>query len=204
MLKRVTFTGIDQWTKPEALSALCRDYPFVEFAMRLAESPNDSSRFPPLDMLKAYRERKFPLAVHLCGRLARHPIQTGDWSEVEEKLGSFYSLFGRMQLNTSKAGKFCREIVFPKDKQVIIQMHGGTQEFFDYYKHMPNVQGFQDDSGGGIGPENAAETVRAISKVREGDFWIDMESRIRTDECFDLSKCRAVCEQLAQAGLVTI
>ena len=56
----------------------------------------------------------------------------------------------------------------------------------------------------GIGPENAAEVVQAINRVREGNFWIDMETRIRTEDRFDVEKCRAVCQQLAEAKFVTI
>lgn len=122
----------------------------------------------------------------------------------------------------SKAARFCETLAFPEGKDVIIQLHGGTRALFDFYKHMPNVQGFQDDSGGrgwaaeawmepetpffgyggGIGPENVAEVVRAIEKVCPGDFWIDMESRIRTEDRFDLAKCRAVCETLVREQLV--
>ena len=84
------------------------------------------------------------------------------------------------------------------------------------------MQGFQDGSGGrgvtcsrwmapetpvfgyagGIGPENVVETVRAISAVCENDFWIDMETGIRTGDRFDPDKCRKVCEALVESGLI--
>ncbi|MBQ8202441.1 MAG: hypothetical protein IJZ74_11815 [Clostridia bacterium] len=110
----------------------------------------------------------------------------------------------------------------PADKSIIIQLHEGTNELFQHYKHLPNVQGFQDASGGrgivntewmtpkteffgyagGIGPDNVVETVKAIQSVCPSDFWIDMESSIRTNDKFDVEKCRLVCQALTEAGLV--
>lgn len=91
MLKRVTFTGIDRWTKVEELKALYREYPFVKFAMLFSENPDVSNRFPSVEMLETYQEAALPLSAHLCGRLARYPVKTGDWSPVEAKTGPFFS-----------------------------------------------------------------------------------------------------------------
>ncbi len=45
---------------------------------------------------------------------------------------------------------------------------------------------------GGIGPDNAARVVEAIGA--DGPYWIDMESRVRTeDDWLALEKCRQVC-----------
>jgi len=45
---------------------------------------------------------------------------------------------------------------------------------------------------GGIGPENVASVIERIAA--DGPYWIDMESKVRTDDWFDLSLCREVCE----------
>jgi phosphoribosylanthranilate isomerase len=45
---------------------------------------------------------------------------------------------------------------------------------------------------GGIGPDNVADVLEQIGAT--GPYWIDMESGVRTDDRFDLGKCRRVCE----------
>ena len=48
---------------------------------------------------------------------------------------------------------------------------------------------------GGISPDNVADKLRFLfENVRHGEFWIDMESGVRTDDKFDLDKVRRVLE----------
>lgn len=50
---------------------------------------------------------------------------------------------------------------------------------------------------GGLGPDNVeAELHKIQAAAGNGEFWIDMETRIRSfaDQQFDLAKCRAVME----------
>lgn len=53
---------------------------------------------------------------------------------------------------------------------------------------------------GGINPENVADKLTYLLKhVETGDFWIDMESGVRTDDWFDLDKVRrvlAICNEV--------
>lgn len=224
MLRRVTFSGIDPWTKPSALQTLHAQYPFVEFAYLMTDNRKAGNRYPAPVFLKGYAKLGLPMAVHLCGKIAHDYIKSGDWEPVRRMLGASMSLFSRIQLNIPKTVHFSRELVFPEDKAIIIQLHPGTEELFACYKHHPSVQGFQDGSGGrgiacshwmapetpffgyagGIGPENVVETVRAISAVCDGDFWIDMETGIRTADRFDVGKCRKVCEALVKSGLIQV
>jgi phosphoribosylanthranilate isomerase len=46
---------------------------------------------------------------------------------------------------------------------------------------------------GGIGPETVVEILGRIAAPDGTPYWIDMESGIRTDGAFDLTKCEAVC-----------
>ena len=48
---------------------------------------------------------------------------------------------------------------------------------------------------GGIGLDNVADKLRYLfENVRQGEFWIDMESGVRTDDWFDIGKVRSVLE----------
>jgi phosphoribosylanthranilate isomerase len=46
---------------------------------------------------------------------------------------------------------------------------------------------------GGITPENV---LRWIGSVNAQNYWIDMESGVRTDDWLDLDKCEAVCRAI--------
>ncbi len=45
---------------------------------------------------------------------------------------------------------------------------------------------------GGIGPDNVVSVVQSIRRVHPREFWIDMESGVRTHNLFDLAKVRKV------------
>ena len=48
---------------------------------------------------------------------------------------------------------------------------------------------------GGISPDNVADKLTYLfENVSDGEFWIDMESGVRTDDWFDSSKVRRVLE----------
>ncbi len=44
---------------------------------------------------------------------------------------------------------------------------------------------------GGLGPENVAPVLGELSRLGK-DFWVDMETGVRTDNSFDLAKAQAV------------
>lgn len=220
MIKRVTFSGIDQWTKVKDVVEIYKSYPFVEFAYLYTENRNAGNRYPQPVILKGYKKAGVPMAVHICGKAAHEVMKTGDWSPVYSAIGQYMDMFDRIQINIPKTSRFSRSVEFPADKKIIIQIHPGTEEMFSCYKSNPNVQGFQDGSGGhgivcedwmkpetgffgyagGICPENVVSVIGKIEAVCPSDFWIDMETGIRTNDRFDVEKCRQVCKAIAEAG----
>lgn len=72
----------------------------------------------------------------------------------------------------------------------------------EWPKPLPNIFcGY----AGGLGPENIAEELGRISEVvPEGEpIWLDMESKIRTDDKFDLTKVRACLQTVKDSGFAT-
>lgn len=106
MLKRVAFSGIDQWTKPKDALALYQQYPFVEFVYLLTDNRKAGNRYPLPVILKGYKKLGIPMVVHLCGKIAHDLIKTGDWKPVENMLGDSFSLFDRIQFNIPKTNSF--------------------------------------------------------------------------------------------------
>lgn len=225
MLERVTFTGVDQKTKIKELEALQKKYPFVEFGFLISENntnKNVSDRYPSLAMLKGMKNLK-NLSLHVCGRFVRAIMDGNDWSCVKTFMGNYWDLFSRVQLNAAGYEKFTDSVTFPKDRQIIIQMKSDKTNFYDTYKHVENVLGFQDNSGGtgvfknewiipdepvfgfagGINVDNVVAVVETIDSQYDGAYWIDMESGIRTNDKFDVKKCEEVCRKLVEKGLIS-
>lgn len=217
MLRCVTFTGIDNHTDINQLIKLQEDYPFAEFGVLVSAkntNMNSNPRFPHLGMLKGLKGCNLNLSCHVCGSAARE-ILAGHWEEFLKLTGKELSLFKRIQLNVGVWRKFSRGLEFLPDKDWIIQigLHPGL---YEYYQEQQNVFALQDHSGGmgsyinewtdlgnkycgyagGLSAENIEEAILAIMQVHQGGFWVDMESSVRTDDWFDIEKCRHVLERV--------
>lgn len=53
---------------------------------------------------------------------------------------------------------------------------------------------------GGIGPANISQVLKQLSEIVVTPYWIDMENNLRTDDKFDLIKCRQVLEAVHSFG----
>lgn len=82
-----------------------------------------------------------------------------------------------------------------KNTSVLLDASGG-QGIDTSIEVLPNVlRTFKVGYAGGINPDNVAEKLTYLLKNEQvGDFWIDMESGVRTDDWFDLDKVRSVLE----------
>ena len=65
LLKRVTFSGIDQQTRVQDLKKLYEKYPFVEFVFLYSQQANQKGqgRYPRTVVLKGYKKAGLPMAV---------------------------------------------------------------------------------------------------------------------------------------------
>jgi phosphoribosylanthranilate isomerase len=71
-LKTVTLTGIDEKTEVSKICSIARDFPFVEWGILLSVSKTGlDPRYPSLRKMREVSDAGLPLAVHLCGSLAR-------------------------------------------------------------------------------------------------------------------------------------
>jgi len=225
LLKRITFAGIDRFVKPAELIAFHREFPFVEFGFLVSKAltgQNKNPRYTATVMLKAFKKDRIPMALHVCGALAMDLIKKDNWEGINAIMGDTMQLFDRIQINAAAARHMKDTLSFPEGKQVILQLQDGNDTMWEKYASQANVVAFQDNSGGtgkyegawrapvgeffgyggGLNPENAVEAVRAMQQVCDADFWIDMESGVRTNDKFDLKKCREVCNRLMENGLI--
>jgi hypothetical protein len=201
----ITFTGADDETDVGAMMALSERFP-VEWGVLF--SPKRQGREPryPRDPGRFLGVR-LRLAAHLCGGIARDALE----GHLERLPFAMLYGFNRVQVNAREpALPVLRLISWALGKPVIAQTIGTD------FPDERDIPWLSDRSGGrgvaqatwprhpdgerlvgyagGIGPENVHEVLTAIGSA--GPYWIDMESGVRTDDRFDLEKCRRVCEEV--------
>lgn len=164
----------------------------------------------------------FRWAVHLCGELARRAL-----SGCQRIRGWLHTLARpaystpRVQLNGFSNYRIPLLAIAEQMPgwEFILQTADLQSEFrgLELAKIHPNVVNLLDASGGrgevaiwaerpekrlgyagGIGPDNVVEQLEHLLSFKtEQDFWIDMESGVRTDDRFDLDKVRRVLDLAA-------
>ena len=219
-LQHITFTGIDGKTDLGALWELQQQYPIAEFGVLVAKNwrENGNRYFNPSYLMAL--DRGLNLSAHLCGSIARAAVR-GDFGPFREWATAYPYIFNRCQLNiaTSKENpdsfKLCcgdtllfDEIILQQrsvedcplwigspasDYVTVLFDASGGQGIDTPIKVMPVIH--KVGYAGGISPKNVAEKLTYLLQNPDvGDFWIDMESGVRTDDWFDLDKVRRVLE----------
>lgn len=211
-LDRVTITGADDSIDPEALLPLTERYPFVEWGILFSGKNQGTYRYPSHDWLHKFSlaARGLPnLSAHLCGQWVRELVLSGRGTWWE-RYASLCDIFSRVQLNFHgqyhKAGQgFIGELRRLKVHDFIFQHDGVNDGLISTFTNNPNLRvcPLFDRSGGagivpkewpkpiwayqgyagGLGPENIADEIRRIEDVvGDSRIWIDMETRVRSED----------------------
>lgn len=222
-LKHISLIGIDEKTDLEKLQKLQEEYPLVEFGVIISRNWKDNgNRYWNPENLEKLKDKNLNLSVHLCGALARNAI-LNNWEPVKDFLGDNLLLFRRAQLNIAVNKKNPKELVLdipePLEEIVIQQKRDNIDMFMNYYlsKKDKKVSILLDSSGGqgidtplipldiegkvgyagGFGPENILEKTSFLLNSKEiHSFWVDMESKLRTDDWFDINKAKDICKKV--------
>lgn len=207
--KFVTFTGIDRFCDPTALVQLADKYP-VEYGVLLSPT-NDDTKYLKREHFRLLKGIfSIRLSAHLCGRYARQVLETGDVDVTHLNL----KWFDRVQVNASETAYSNRlaqknliafkqvnavDVVtqhrrgFPNEAPpttLLYDCSGGRGIVADKF---PQDPGYFVGFAGGFGPNNIVEQ---LAKIKCENYYIDMEGAIRTDNKFDVAKCRKVCEAI--------
>lgn len=220
MLTRVTITGADDLVDPADLAALSAEFPFVEWGILFSAKRVGTSRYPSTDWTRRLKHVARPamhLSAHLCGRYV-HALSAG----AAEVIYLFKeSPFSRIQLNGFTGSlDTLRGVAEGHAAEFIIQVgqesnlsawaHADTPSIrvsalfdpsggrgIEAFRWPRPVPGLRLGYAGGIKPSNVLDVLRDIGPV-EQDFWIDMESGVRTnDDRLDLGLVREVLEKTA-------
>ncbi|MDQ5979298.1 MAG: hypothetical protein QG602_2272 [Verrucomicrobiota bacterium] len=221
MLTGVTITGADDNTRHEDLLALAQRYPFVEWGILASRKP-PRARYPSLEWTNTLTSLpgRMTLALHVCGSLARDLI---DGSNLTCAVWAASRCFNRMQINGYVRSESVRAAaeVLPKVEFILqcrseadvqsvcldageIRVRGGSASvLFDPsggrgvepFSWPRTPVGARLGFAGGIGPDNVVDVLREVGP--RVPYWIDMETKVRTDELLDLQKVEQVLEACA-------
>ena len=222
-LKHITFTGIDTNTDIDDLIDIQREFPIVEFGILASYNwAENGNRYLRPDIIRGLRGRGLNLSLHLCGSAA-HDAAMGRWDKVDDFLFESLDIFKRVQLNISNRKdnpEYC-PIPLIIGQELIVQQKPSVYEttikkwLIPPFVHRDTISVLLDASGGqgidtplkvlpskgkvgyagGFNPDNVAEKLSfLLQNVRMGEFWIDMESGVRTYDWFDTDKVRYVLD----------
>lgn len=222
-LKYCSITGADDAVDPADLAALSQEYPFAEWAVLWLPDRAGTPRFPQKAWIKKFAEvcGATNKAMHLCGQ------GLIDFIDGKDEVLDLMSGVARVQLNLKFGdveGKYDPQKLVERVRQspqweFIIQYGRDKQGLLPLLKDAPNHAVLFDESAGrgispdswdeplpghfcgyagGMKPENIDKNLTLIAEVAKGrTTWIDMETGVRTDDRFDLTRVIPVLKAAA-------
>ena len=219
-LTTVTITGADDSVDPGSLALLSAKYPFVEWGILLSSTRVGTARYPSFEWISELHKHSeyLRLSGHVCGRWARDILERGEMS-VKYECPEIWPLIKRLQINI-KPTEITRQCIdalrLVHDKDIIIPVNEFDSSALNELRDSGvNCFPLFDKSGGrgvvpedwivgrkdiligyagGLGPDNFEEELTKIEVVaNDCSVWVDMETKVRTDEAiFDLKKVEEV------------
>jgi hypothetical protein len=224
-LHTVTISGSDNRTAAMDLLAISKDYPFVEWGILLSSNEEPKPRYPSTEWIASIEplsRQGTKVSGHICGEWARNickgrfPKQINHMMFQRIQINVAHCF--QKEVNNPAAMAAC----LPKNREYIVQVSLALQEGVALAK---TLQGYDrtisilfDTSGGhgvtptqwpdlapgmkcgfagGLGPDNLEEALCSLSAlVGHAQVWIDMESRVRSEdgEILDIDKVRTCLE----------
>lgn len=195
----ITVSGPDEKTDLKALAKLN-----CEVGILYTATPEGRNRYPSFDwIVEAVKVLPRP-AIHICGGIARGELSGRKLSAIIDK--AF-----RIQVNGTPTiedvERYCR--MFPHKR--IITQHKPANECLLAVKasnHMVLLDGsggrgisptswrIADRRGksfgfaGGLGPENLRAELKNIEPHALGQWWVDMEGKLRVDDWFSVERAK--------------
>ena len=214
-LRQITFTGIGNETDLKALKEIQDEYPLVEWGVLMSKNwkENGPRYFDPGFIYDIkFKKLDLHMSCHVCGSVAREAMNNS-WEPLKQLTHYHYDVFQRCQLNISsndptpktpylRKPLFLKELIIQQKSEndllvfdtiidrskmsVLLDASGGRgidTPFKPFLRH-----GLKVGYAGGLSPDNVGDKLYHLLHEVDGEFWIDMESGVRTDDVFDLNK----------------
>ena len=221
-LTNITFTGIDMSIDIKRLFKIQQKYPIAEFGVLVSfNSASNGNRYPDMDLFDSTFWHEINLSMHVCGKAADCILQ-GQWWKAALLAKDNEHKFRRMQLNIAnrtpnlaapinlpyyikeliiqqkdinKFGQYSQILSNAEDKNkisVLIDPSGGTGK----YQPIKIPEGIKKfGCAGGLNHYNIGNVLeKLLTTPGNQEFWLDMETSVRTNEWFDLDKVEMILE----------
>ncbi|MDM3872356.1 hypothetical protein QSV34_13450 [Porticoccus sp. W117] len=206
----VTFTGVDRSDIIPSLLDLSERYP-IEWGVLVDPEQEDNNLFPTLEERLKVQSSGLCLSAHICGIPAAEIVQGKNPNYLQ------LSGFSRLQINHSRDGSTEEQISNAHRFASSMGMRAALQCQGDFPDE-PRADWLYDVSfglgtkptswppmgprstfcgySGGLSPETIESTFSALPLTESDNkqFWVDMESGVRTDGWLDVDKCEQVCK----------
>lgn len=204
----IAFTGIDDPALLPGMLMLSARYP-VEWGVLIDPAREGSPLFPDAATRQHLQAAGLRLAAHVCGDAAGDIVARGAGAAFDprgyRRVQINHGTAGSSSAHVAAAGRFARRHgiravlqcadPFPAEGEVdwLFDISFGTGRRPAGWPALPATSVPFCGYSGGIGPDNVAPLLAGLAAPAVADFWIDMESGVRRDGRFDLSRCEAVC-----------
>lgn len=224
-LRLCTLTGVDEKTSFDWIVDTA-GFGFVEFGILLSLTPEDKdARYSEIDFIMRFADHAqrygVNTALHVCGSAVNHFVLRED-PFAGELVRGLAARFGRVQLNFNLGRapfslleldeairSFSRPVItqhFPANSpvtegitapnhHVLFDASGGRGIHSTAFPERLNSK--YHGYAGGFGPETIIQDiVRAKNAAAGTPFWVDMESKIRTEGYLDMALCTKLLSQV--------
>ncbi len=209
----ITFTGVDSIGAESIVNmeALSSKYP-IEWGVLASESrTGNDPRYPDKEALSFLLEcRHMNFALHACGASARAILDNTDRPFFDDWIAG--SSVKRVQINARNVTdeQYKNGVKWARDRGVtpifqtrettipsasgsvyLFDTSGGRGTVPEFWPINPSNSGLVGYAGG-MNPENVVGIVSFLETIGN-NYWIDMETGVRTDDIFDFEKIALVC-----------
>lgn len=202
----VTLTGADERTDLDRLIKMVATNPRLEVGLLYTTSPEGRNRYPSYEWLRmAASLLSGRCAIHICGKGARDQLLVGALAQITVHAA-------RVQVNGVVQARELADMAVMAS--VLITQHTPANDQLKDLR-INNHQLLVDGSGGrgrspeqwvrpgthklvgfagGLGPDNLEGELQKLMLLADGPWWIDAESKLRTDDWFDLDTCQCMLD----------
>lgn len=194
----ITLTGIDERTDVSALISLD-----AEIGILYSATPEGRHRYPGKEFIREASRALPRLAIHICGSPAREYLAEGWLDDLLENAQ-------RIQINGFVSPPECERVCAMYPEKMIITQHFPENTPL-YLEPTMNHQVLVDASGGrgitptfwrkpctdkqvgyagGLGVDNMVEQLEKIRAIARGNWWVDMEQKLRVDGWFSIERAK--------------
>lgn len=201
----ITLTGADERTDVHALASLDAEIGFLYSVQLEGREP----RYPRMKWIQEAASIMRRPALHVCGGAARDllltgKLQVGLFQRIQVNGGisrgeivQLCDLYPKCTIVTQYRGELndwaVAAVPLHDNHAVLVDASGGTGLSPSVWTHPDTLKpvGF----AGGLGPDNLLVELQRIAEVARDGWWVDMETKLRTDDWFDMYKAEECVEQ---------